>query len=188
MIKIIKHQDEVASYLVVKNNQAFLIDPGNHFEEIEDYLLKNNISLVAIFVTNGHFRHFEEIEYFLLKYPLITIYIKKEHKQSLYNSQKNKSNLHNKEISIGKEYCKKIVSLSKGTFTIIGYVIWVINNSKTRNNTLGFVINDHFIVFIGQWLKVETWENIAKYLKKTLVKNQEYLIYPSYSEVKILKT
>ena len=47
----------VKSYLVSKNNKAFIIDPGAEGERLYNYLKNNNLELKYIINTHGHFDH-----------------------------------------------------------------------------------------------------------------------------------
>lgn len=47
----------VKSYVVSKNNKAFIIDPGAEGERLYNYLKDNNLELKYIINTHGHFDH-----------------------------------------------------------------------------------------------------------------------------------
>jgi glyoxylase-like metal-dependent hydrolase (beta-lactamase superfamily II) len=47
----------VKSYLISKNNKAFIIDPGAEGEKLYNYLKHNNLELKYIINTHGHFDH-----------------------------------------------------------------------------------------------------------------------------------
>ena len=45
------------SYLLVEDNEAILIDCGFDIEVLTEYLSQNNIKLLGVFLTHGHFDH-----------------------------------------------------------------------------------------------------------------------------------
>lgn len=47
----------VKSYLVSDNNRAFIIDPGAEGKRLYNYLKENNLELIYIINTHGHFDH-----------------------------------------------------------------------------------------------------------------------------------
>lgn len=55
-------------YIVIKNNKAILIDPGDEPDKIEQYL--KNLEIVGILVTHNHFDHTGSLAYFEEKYHL----------------------------------------------------------------------------------------------------------------------
>ncbi|HKL73334.1 MAG TPA: MBL fold metallo-hydrolase, partial [Clostridia bacterium] len=62
MIRIIKFVAgylSTNSYLVTSDldNTAVLIDAGGGLDKIEKYLVANNLQLVALLLTHGHFDH-----------------------------------------------------------------------------------------------------------------------------------
>ncbi len=55
-------------YLIEKNNNAILIDPGDEYEKIEDKI--NDLNIVGILLTHDHFDHIGALSYFEKKYNL----------------------------------------------------------------------------------------------------------------------
>jgi hydroxyacylglutathione hydrolase len=50
------------SYLISNQNECLLIDPGGSFLEISQYIIDNNLNLLAILNTHGHFDHIVVVE------------------------------------------------------------------------------------------------------------------------------
>ena len=67
------------SYLIIHNKQAVLIDVANNWNDINIFLKKNNLKLIALILTHGHFDHIIDIE----KLSSIPIYINENEKNIL---------------------------------------------------------------------------------------------------------
>lgn len=74
------------SYLIIHNKQAVLIDVANNWNDINIFLKKNNLKLIALILTHGHFDHIIDIE----KLSSIPIYINE--------NEKNILNIENKQL------------------------------------------------------------------------------------------
>lgn len=80
----------VNSYLVIKNQEAVLIDVGLDPEKIIEYLNSQKISLIAILLTHGHFDHIGGIDYLIEKFD-VPVYIHQSEKEWLNNPALNGS-------------------------------------------------------------------------------------------------
>ena len=58
------------SYLIVEDENALLIDPGDYFNELDDFFNTYNVSYLAILNTHGHFDHIGAVEEFRVKYKI----------------------------------------------------------------------------------------------------------------------
>ncbi len=67
-------------YIVIKNNKAIIIDPGDEPDKIEQNL--KNLEIVGILLTHNHFDHTGALSYFEEKYHL-----KANHKIEGFNYQ-----------------------------------------------------------------------------------------------------
>lgn len=67
------------SYLIIHNKQAVLIDVANNWNDINIFLKKNNLKLIALILTHAHFDHIIDIE----KLSSIPIYINENEKNIL---------------------------------------------------------------------------------------------------------
>jgi glyoxylase-like metal-dependent hydrolase (beta-lactamase superfamily II) len=69
----------VNSYLVIKNNEAVLIDPGLNDEVITNYLNTNNIKLLGIILTHAHYDHIGNT-FEMAKHLHINVYLHNDEK------------------------------------------------------------------------------------------------------------
>ena len=56
------------TYIIHKDNQALVIDPGSNDHKINDYLNDNNLDLLGILLTHGHFDHIGGVSHLANKY------------------------------------------------------------------------------------------------------------------------
>jgi glyoxylase-like metal-dependent hydrolase (beta-lactamase superfamily II) len=45
------------TYIFIDNNNCFLIDPGSDYETIRSFIDSNNLNVLAVLATHGHFDH-----------------------------------------------------------------------------------------------------------------------------------
>lgn len=70
------------SYLIKAGNDAWLVDPGDEFEQLENVFKVEELSLKGIINTHGHFDHVGAVSQFKEKYKL-PFYIHSKDKQIL---------------------------------------------------------------------------------------------------------
>ena len=59
-VKVIKSGSlETNTYIVSKDNNCIIIDPAFAFNDINDYILDNNLKVLGILLTHGHFDHID---------------------------------------------------------------------------------------------------------------------------------
>ncbi len=81
---------DVNNYLLIKNNQAVLIDVGFDPKEIVEYLLDRGVELKAILLTHAHLDHIGGLEY-LRKHFNAPVYIHQKEQEWLLNPELNGS-------------------------------------------------------------------------------------------------
>lgn len=69
-------------YVVVEEDRAFIVDPGDSGEEIKNYFENNNLKLDFILLTHGHVDHVGGVDD-LNKYYNVPIYINKADKDHI---------------------------------------------------------------------------------------------------------
>jgi hydroxyacylglutathione hydrolase len=70
------------AYLVAYNNEAWLIDPGDEFEKLDDFFEISKYKLNGIINTHGHFDHVGAVAKFKEKYK-VPFYLHSKDKQIL---------------------------------------------------------------------------------------------------------
>lgn len=80
MIKVFKVSNSFIKnqcYLIYQNNVGVLIDPAWEYDLINDFLIENNISLKAVFLTHSHIDHTNLAEEFAISRN-IPVYMSRE--------------------------------------------------------------------------------------------------------------
>ena len=79
---------EQNSYLIKKNNQAIVFDPGLNGEKILEYLKEKDVSDVKVILTHGHFDHIKGVEVLAKEY-VFDLYISSYDKILLFDESLN---------------------------------------------------------------------------------------------------
>lgn len=96
------------TYVVFDDDKkAIIIDPSKDYEGIVNYLKKNELSPVAIFLTHGHFDHFRGVNILIKNYPYVKIYMEEHDFDLLGDPHKNCSYMMNEVGQIDVD-CKFI--------------------------------------------------------------------------------
>lgn len=104
-------------YILYKDYEAMIIDPGYVSPEVENFLLDNGLILKKIYITHGHFDHVGGVNFFKKKYPSITVYAPK--KDSYWYMKDPKNNVY-EDIMIDKFVTENdFISFGGTIFTII---------------------------------------------------------------------
>lgn len=61
-------------YLLIKDNNAVVIDPGFEDNKLYKYLKENNLEIESIVLTHGHYDHWTGLEKLLKLYPNALLY------------------------------------------------------------------------------------------------------------------
>ena len=152
-IEIIKVGElETNCYILEKNNNILLIDPGDESDKIIDKI--NDKKLIAILITHNHFDHIGALNDILSKYK-VDVY--------------NKNNLEEKEYNIG-EFKFKVIFNPGHTEDSISYLF--------DNNLFcgDFIFKDS----IGRWdLPTGNYEKLLNSIEK-IKKYNDLIIYPGH--------
>lgn len=112
IVKMVEDKMGQNSYLVVKEDNAILIDGGISVSVIEEnlkvYTPKPKIR--GVFVTHCHFDHIRELDSIIDKYKCC-VYIAKEGKKMLYDANKNLSVMERTFVIKHKKEVKTFVDL-----------------------------------------------------------------------------
>lgn len=92
IVKIVNDKTSQNSYLIVKDNNAILIDAGVVVSKIEEALnvFSYKPKLNAVFLTHAHFDHIIELDNIIKKFDC-PVYIFKSGKSMLYKEDQNMS-------------------------------------------------------------------------------------------------
>ncbi len=78
----------INSYLLYKEKNLVIIDPGFNAQAILDFIIENDLKLEHVFLTHGHFDHIKGVET-LAKHHDFSVYIGEEDKPLLDCHEKN---------------------------------------------------------------------------------------------------
>lgn len=79
-------------YIISKNNQALIFDPGGDAYVVESYLTENDLKPIAILLTHAHFDHIGAVDALRRQYD-IHVYLHKEEASWLENPALNRSSV-----------------------------------------------------------------------------------------------
>ena len=130
-------------YLVIKEQKAILIDAGDCYNEVKTYLSNNNITLIAVLLTNGHFDHAWSA--FKFQADGVPIYIHKEDSDKLYTNN-NLANL----FGFDFHNLKADFEISEGNLDIDIFHFKVINTPGHSKGSCSYICDNH--IFVGDTL------------------------------------
>ncbi len=78
-------------YLLVKDNNCLVIDPGDSADFILEEIQRKNLNLVGLIATHGHFDHIMAVGEIQLSYPHLPLYI---HSDDLFLAKRLKETAH----------------------------------------------------------------------------------------------
>ncbi|MGA1845725.1 MBL fold metallo-hydrolase [Deferribacter abyssi] len=78
----------VNCYIISKNNEAIIIDPGSDFDKIKEFIISNSLKPLAILNTHGHFDHVGAIEDIKNEFK-ISLYMHKDDEFLLRNASQH---------------------------------------------------------------------------------------------------
>lgn len=125
-------------YIVNEEGKAFIVDPGDNGEELNDYLKNKDLSLEFILLTHGHVDHVGGVDV-LKSYHDVPVYISKEDKEAIIEG-----------IRVFGEVNSEMTEIDEST--TIKFINHEIKVLKTPGHTLGgvcFYIEDEGILFSG---------------------------------------
>lgn len=159
-IEVIKVGDlETNCYILEKNNNVLLIDPGDESDKIIDKI--GDRKLIGILITHNHFDHIGALKDILEKYK-VEVY--------------DKNNLEEKEYNIG-EFKIKVIFNPGHTEDSVSYLF--------DNNLFcgDFIFKDS----IGRWdLPTGNYNELIASIDK-IKKYNDLIIYPGHGESTLLE-
>ena len=192
---ILGSEDEFVAntYIVVfDNNDCLVVDPAHLNKSVSNYIGKNNLKLVGILLTHGHYDHFQGLELVLKKYPKTPVYIGQYDECQLRDENLNLSALW-PDKNRHTELKTPVKSLIEGPLVINNHSLFVI---ETPYHTLGGVVyyfKEDNIAFTGDSLfkgcigRFDLPHSAPRETKGSVVKmvegiSDETTIYPGHGE------
>ena len=168
-VKIIKTGFlEENCYIIIKNKNALVVDPGDDYELIKEQIKDYNV--VGILITHAHFDHIGALEELINDYN-VPIY---------YNNINN-------EIDY-----KNIVNIEEKEYIVSNFKFEVIYTKGHRNDLCTFFFKEEKIMFTGDFLFFETVgrtdlkysdiEEMKKSINKIKLYDDDIVIYPGHGE------
>lgn len=135
-IKTIHHsQMDMNTYLLIKKDEVIVIDPGLNGETVASFLHENNLKVVSVLLTHGHFDHIlglNDLQSFL---PFTT-FIHQQDLAMLYDPELNYGKNYGVHFKLSKAFqVKQVVDLTE--LDIINEKLLVLH---TPGHTLGSVM------------------------------------------------
>lgn len=175
------------SYLLKFQNEAWLIDPGDEFEKLDNNFVTADLKINGIINTHGHFDHVGAVSEFKNKYD-IPFFIHEKDKQIL-----RQANLY-KKLAGSKEYFEipDIESFieKNSTFELYDKIIQTHYTPGHTNGSVSFEIDNYLftgdLLFKGVIGRVDLPGGNIELLKQSInfvLENfKGYIVYPGHGE------
>ena len=166
------------TYLIIYNSNCLLIDPGSDYETIKSFIYFNNLNLLAIIATHGHFDHVTSVSKLKNEFNCkFYLHIKDNKTLKLSNFLMKIFGYKNKiEIPDVDFYFEG----NEGSLYIQGYTINYINTPGHTSGSCVYQIEDN--IFTGDTLFYSDSE--SKIPNESLIDLQtsQKLIFKNYNE------
>ena len=159
-------------YLIVENKNAILIDAGLCYNQVKDYIEKNDINLLAVLLTHGHFDH--AVDAYKFQNDGVPIYIHKNDADKLCSD-------FNLAKQFGFDFNNIIadVLLDDGVIHIENFCINVISTPGHSKGSCAYVYENH--IFVGDTLfengygRYDLYDGDYNQLVQSVKKLQQYI-------------
>jgi len=108
MVKAIVNYYTENTYVINEQQEAYIIDPGAHAEEIDAYISEKQLQVQGIILTHGHFDHLYTINEVQALYGC-PIYIYKDERDFLFDPNLNLSSTISKPITVKSKKSVKLL-------------------------------------------------------------------------------
>lgn len=172
-------------YLIEDGNNSMLVDPGDDYEVIINYLNTNNLRIAAILLTHGHFDHIGAVEDLVEVYNC-PVYLHKNDISTFYDDSLNLSNYYTPLKIITK------VNEVEDSIFINDYSIKFVNLPGHTPGSCFIIFDDYNIIFSGDVLfkgsigRYDFPNSSVKQTQDTIarIKNIDidYMIYPGHGD------
>ncbi|MBO7208775.1 MAG: MBL fold metallo-hydrolase [Clostridia bacterium] len=170
------------SYVVYDNKKAFIVDAGYKSDALEYFVEKNELEIVYVLLTHGHFDHILACEYYREKYNCDIVIGETEAKQILLLNKGFDYDIDNLDIS---SYCLvndgDVISVGNMDVKVIatpghtsGGVCYLLDDNLFSGDTL-------FNMSIGRTdFYSGNFEEISKSIMKLYKLSEETKVYPGH--------
>ena len=143
--------DELLSntYIVYEGNEAIIVDPGKEYQGIVNFLNKNELSPVAIFLTHGHFDHIGGVKTLLEAFPSLDVYIEANDIEVASNPDINCSDFCDVKVSLDIDF--KIIK-DKDVIHLLNTDIKVIHTPFHTMGSVCYYFKNNNWLFTGDTL------------------------------------
>ena len=124
MVKAIINAYTENTYIINEKQEAFIIDPGAHAEEIQAYIEEQGLQVKGILLTHGHFDHMYSINEVQTAFDC-DIFIHTKERDFLFDPSLNLSSTLNKRIVVNEKQRvqtledKDVLKLGNETITVM---------------------------------------------------------------------
>ena len=133
---------DVNTYLLAKDNQALVIDPGFNGKEIIEHLERHNLKLVSVIFTHGHYDHIKDFNLLDID-ETVNVYIFQEELDFLYQPNLNLSSMFNHDFILSKNI--KVKTLVDGDLVdFVKEELKIIHLPGHTKGSIGIIYNQHF--------------------------------------------
>lgn len=160
-------------YLIIKDNDVLIVDPGDEYPKIKKEL--NNLNVVGVLITHAHFDHIGALNEVLSDYDV-----------PLYYYNINNELAHN-----------DLINLEEKEYVINDFKFKCVYTPGHRNDLMTFYFYEDNIMFTGDFLFKGTigrtdleygnYEDMLKSIDKIKKYDEEIKIYPGHGEDTTLK-
>lgn len=137
-------------YIISKDKQSLIFDPGGEPEIISAYLQENNLTPAAILLTHAHYDHIGAVDVLRKQYEL-DVYLHEEEADWLVNPALNRSLMHlGDEGAYITEKPDKILQV--GDYELAGFNFSVVHTPGHSPGSVTFIFEDEEILVSGDVL------------------------------------
>jgi len=104
MVKAFINDFAENTYIINKNKDAFVIDPGSNFKELEEYIKTKELNINGILLTHGHFDHIVSLNDFVETYKC-KVYIHEKERDFLFDPNLNLSGTTYQKMVVKNKEC-----------------------------------------------------------------------------------
>lgn len=182
--KIIDFNMDQNCYVINKNNDCIVIDPGDSTDKIKDYIKENNLSLKAVLLTHCHYDHTSGLEE-----------LRKSFDFKVYASGECSENIKNPVINVSEMFGKRFFGdyvdciVGEEEFCVCGITIKCIKTPGHTNGSVCYLIENNlftgdtlFLRSVGRWdLPTGNYNSLVNSLREKIYKmNDEIKIFPGH--------